>query len=191
MWKPQKTMSSTAILTWERWINSESCTPKREITLAYLKENSAVGTLYRNYMSMVHSRQTPQNHRTTISKQTFGGVFVSTGRYSDTHRGDADRCPTRAARPPPTDMRTVTPAPSPHSAGAAGHTVPRPPPSFWGVKVKVLQLSVFSFTNLRNIFYFGWRDFWCCWSRFYFLPVNHRSTPVNSTMNKIAFSLIK
>ena len=27
-------MSNIAVLTWERWINSESCTPEREITLA-------------------------------------------------------------------------------------------------------------------------------------------------------------
>ena len=28
MWKPQKTMSNVAVLSWERWINPESCTPK-------------------------------------------------------------------------------------------------------------------------------------------------------------------
>ena len=36
-------MSSIAILTWERWINPESCTLKRGIIL---EENSAVGTHY-------------------------------------------------------------------------------------------------------------------------------------------------
>ena len=38
MRKLQKTMSNISILTWERWINPESCTPKKEITLANLKE---------------------------------------------------------------------------------------------------------------------------------------------------------
>ena len=37
MRKLQKTTSNISILTWERWINPESCTPK-EITLAYLQE---------------------------------------------------------------------------------------------------------------------------------------------------------
>ena len=37
MLNSQKKMS-IAILTGERWINPESCTPEREITLANLKE---------------------------------------------------------------------------------------------------------------------------------------------------------
>ena len=36
-------MSNIAVLTWERWINPESCTPKREITLADLKEKQCHG----------------------------------------------------------------------------------------------------------------------------------------------------
>ena len=40
MRKLQKTMSNLAILTWERWINPEICTPKKEITLAKLKEKT-------------------------------------------------------------------------------------------------------------------------------------------------------
>ena len=43
MWKPQKTMSNIAVLTWERWINPESCTPEWEITLANLKEKQCRG----------------------------------------------------------------------------------------------------------------------------------------------------
>ena len=40
-------MSNIAVLTWERWINPESCTQKREITLADLKEKQCRGnTLY-------------------------------------------------------------------------------------------------------------------------------------------------
>ena len=31
-------MSNIAVLTWERWINPESCTPERDITLADLKK---------------------------------------------------------------------------------------------------------------------------------------------------------
>ena len=47
MWNSQKTMSNTAVLKWERLINSESCTPKREITLADLKEKQCRwNTLY-------------------------------------------------------------------------------------------------------------------------------------------------
>ena len=34
---------TSRILTWERWINPESCTPKREITLANLKEKQCRG----------------------------------------------------------------------------------------------------------------------------------------------------
>ena len=34
-------MSNIAVLTWERWINPESCTPEREITLADLKEKQS------------------------------------------------------------------------------------------------------------------------------------------------------
>ena len=30
MQKLQKMMSNVSILTWERWINPESCTPKKE-----------------------------------------------------------------------------------------------------------------------------------------------------------------
>ena len=40
LWKPQKTISNEAVLTWERWINPESCTPEREITQADLKKKS-------------------------------------------------------------------------------------------------------------------------------------------------------
>ena len=43
MCKPQKTMSIMADLTGERWINLESCTPEREITLADLKEKQCRG----------------------------------------------------------------------------------------------------------------------------------------------------
>ena len=43
MLKPQKTMPNIAILTWERLINPESCTPEREITLADLKEKQCRG----------------------------------------------------------------------------------------------------------------------------------------------------
>ena len=49
MWKPQKTMSNIAVLTWERWIKPESCTPERVITLADLKEIQCRGnTLFLN-----------------------------------------------------------------------------------------------------------------------------------------------
>ena len=43
MQKLQKTTSNISILTWERWINPESCTPNKEITLANLKELEAQG----------------------------------------------------------------------------------------------------------------------------------------------------
>ena len=36
-------MSNILVLTWERWINPESCTPEREITLADLKEKQGRG----------------------------------------------------------------------------------------------------------------------------------------------------
>ena len=36
-------MSNIAALAWERWINPESCTPEREITLADLKEKQCRG----------------------------------------------------------------------------------------------------------------------------------------------------
>ena len=40
-------MSNIAVLTRERWINPESCTPEREITLADLKEKQCRwNTLY-------------------------------------------------------------------------------------------------------------------------------------------------
>ena len=38
MQKHQKSMPNIAILTLERWINPENCTPEKEITLADLKE---------------------------------------------------------------------------------------------------------------------------------------------------------
>ena len=38
-------MSSIAIFTWERWINHESCTSEREITLDDLKEKQWHGNL--------------------------------------------------------------------------------------------------------------------------------------------------
>ena len=54
MKKPQKTMSNIAVLTWERWINPKSCTPKREITLADLKEKQCRGnTLYGHVHSTI------------------------------------------------------------------------------------------------------------------------------------------
>ena len=47
MWKPQKTNSNIAVLTRERWINPESYTPEREITLADLTGKQCRGnTLY-------------------------------------------------------------------------------------------------------------------------------------------------
>ena len=47
-------MSNIAILTGERWINPESCTPEREISLADLKEKQwRVNTLLRGTISTV------------------------------------------------------------------------------------------------------------------------------------------
>ena len=43
MWKTQITMSNIAVFTWERWINPKSWTPKREITLADMKEKQYRG----------------------------------------------------------------------------------------------------------------------------------------------------
>ena len=39
----KKRKSNISVLTWERWINPESCTPEREITLADLKEKQCRG----------------------------------------------------------------------------------------------------------------------------------------------------
>ena len=41
--KPQKKMSNIAVLTSEPWINPESYTPEKEITLAELKEKQCRG----------------------------------------------------------------------------------------------------------------------------------------------------
>ena len=67
-------MSNIAILTWERWINPESCTPKREITLANLKEKqwhgntielkqlkSLFGQQFLNFLLTISVVQYPHN----------------------------------------------------------------------------------------------------------------------------------
>ena len=63
MWKPQKTMSNTANLSREGWINPESRTQKWEITLADLNEKQCHGNtlLSKDYIHV---------HVTITSKET-------------------------------------------------------------------------------------------------------------------------
>ena len=66
-------MSNIAVLTWESWINPESCTPKREITLVNLKEKQCRGNTL--YMGII-----PINRYTKGGKFAYFVDFLSTNQ---------------------------------------------------------------------------------------------------------------
>ena len=69
-------MSNIAVLTWERWINPESCTPKREITLADLKEKQCLGNTLLIVARIIPPRWSKETCSMTLIYEGHCIVFV-------------------------------------------------------------------------------------------------------------------